>query len=134
VPHSKISKKYQRSSLTLRRWLEQGKIKHIITLTARHTHSMHQVEQILGKKNCEKGSSAMPECPQENKKKTCNDRSSASKANIQDKKSSKKLKVAPTSKQRDSKSAWTSYVQEWSQKWSSCRERLSSFGPNTLTQ
>jgi predicted site-specific integrase-resolvase len=49
VPRSKISKKYKRSSISLLRWAEQGKIEHIITRTGRYTYKIHQLEQMLGK-------------------------------------------------------------------------------------
>jgi putative resolvase len=53
VPPSKICKKYHRTSLTLRRWAEQGRLDHIITPTGRNLYNIHQVEQILGQEGNE---------------------------------------------------------------------------------
>jgi len=48
VPPNKISKKYNRTCLTLRRWAEQGRVDHIITHTGRYLYNIYQVEQMLG--------------------------------------------------------------------------------------
>ncbi len=121
VPPSKISKKYHRTSLTLRRWAEQGKLDHIITPTGRYLYSIHQVEQILGQEgNEERKKYATPDCLQPNRKKTCRGRCRSSETSIHSTSSSKKLVQGSTSKEKDSRSLWTKSVKEWYPKWSSC--------------
>ncbi len=123
VSRSKISKKYQRNSLTLRRRAEQGKIEHIIIHIGRYMYNIYQVKQMLGKEGKKRGrSSAMPECPKPSKKNNCRGRCKTSRTNTQNMKLSKRLAMASTFKEWGSKSSRSWFVKEWSPKWSSYKE------------
>lgn len=52
VSPNKISKKYNRAPVTLRRWAEQGKIESIVTPTGRYLYNINQIDQILGQEEC----------------------------------------------------------------------------------